>query len=84
MCSGLEDENSKYPYHIHSFNPPISVLKVLPLEVAVSNDNVLSPVAMGAAGCRGPIGSVCNNCDVWSLLLLMSLQSKSFAILGIL
>jgi hypothetical protein len=45
MCPGLKGENSYYPYHIDQLDPSISLLKVLPLEVVVSNHNVISPVA---------------------------------------
>jgi hypothetical protein len=45
MCPGLKDENSYYPYHIDRLDPPISLLKVVPPEVVVSNHNVVSPVA---------------------------------------
>jgi len=82
MCPGFEDENSYYPYLIDRLDPPISVLKVVPLEVVVSIHNVVSPVAMGAAGSPEPIWSVGNNGYVWTPLPLMSSQSKIFDIVG--
>jgi hypothetical protein len=76
------NENSYYPYLLDRLDPPISVLTVVALEVVVSNHNVISPVAMGAAGSREPIWSVGNNGHVWPPFPLMSLQSKIFDIVG--
>ena len=49
---------------------------MVPLEVVVSNHNVICPVAMGAAASPEPIRSVGNNGHMWPPLPLMSLQSK--------
>jgi len=46
MCPGVEDVNSYYPPLIDRLDPPISILKVVPLVVVVSNHNVVSPVAI--------------------------------------
>jgi len=51
MCPGLEDENSYYPYPIDRLDPPISILKVVPLEVVVSNHNVVTRRDIGHLGC---------------------------------
>jgi len=58
------NENWYYPYLLDWLDPPISLLKVLSLEVVALDHNVVSPVAMGAA--RGPdlIQSVINNSQV--------------------
>ena len=82
MCSGLEDENLYNPYPIDSMDPPISVLKVVRLEVIVSNHSVVSPVSVCAAACPELIGSVGNKVDVWPPLPLMSQQPKILYIVG--
>jgi len=81
------NENSYYPYLIDWLDPPISLLKAVPLEVVVSIHNVVSPVAnidnlgclswlahsgsQGAAGSPEFIWSVGNNSHVQPPLPLM-------------
>jgi hypothetical protein len=55
---------------------------MVPLEVVVLNHNVVSPVAMRAAGSPEPILSVGNNSHVQPLLPLMSLQLKLIDVVG--
>jgi hypothetical protein len=79
-------------------DPPISVLKVAPLEVVVSIRNIVSPVlnirnlgwfsrlarshSRGDAGSPELIRSVGDNGHVWPPLPLMSLQSKIIDMVG--
>jgi len=50
MCPGLGDDHSDYPYLIDRLDSPISILKVMHLELVVSIHNVVFPGALCDAG----------------------------------